>query len=278
MALRGPIRGRRRRKMMLITGGSGFLGRHLANGHASDKWEFIAPSSRSLDVRNRTSTIDTVRDWRPSAVVHLAYRKGDRPGIVDGSRNMAEAAAAAGARMVHMSTDAVFPGQLAKYNENDDPAPVTDYGRDKLEAEIAVMTECPSAVTIRTSLLYGTGTLSVPQLDVQRALSTGSDYQPMKFFTDEYRCPAHVDDVAVAIAELASRTDVRGPLHVAGPDLLSRAEFANVLARWFGLDPSGLQTATHEDIAEVRPTRIHLDSSKAESIGIKLRPIAATLR
>ena len=82
--------------MMLITGGSGFLGRHLANGHASDSWEFIAPSSRSLDVRNRSSTIDTIRDWKPSAVVHLAYRKGDRPGIVEGSRNVAEAASAAG--------------------------------------------------------------------------------------------------------------------------------------------------------------------------------------
>ena len=264
--------------MMLITGGSGFLGRHLANGHASDGWELIAPSSRSLDVRNRTSTIDTVRDWKPSAVVHLAYRKGDRPGIVDGSRNVAEAANAAGARMVHMSTDVVFPGRLAKYTEDDDPAPVTDYGRDKYDAEIAVMTECPSAVAIRTSLLFGTGNLSIAQRDVLRALSTGSDYQPMKFFTDEFRCPAHVDDIATAIAKLAGRTDVRGPLHVAGPELLSRAEFANVLARWFGLDPSGLQTATHEDISEVRPTRIDLDSSLAASVGITVRPIAATLR
>ena len=71
---------------------------------------------------------------------------------------------------------------------------------------------------------------------------------------------------------------MRGPLHVAGPELLSRAEFANVLARWFGLDPSGLQTATHEDISEVRPTRIDLDSSLAASVGITVRPIAATLR
>ena len=263
---------------MLITGGSGFLGKHLANGHASDRWEFIAPSSRSLDVRNRTSTIDTIRDWKPGAVVHLAYRKGDRPAIVDGSRNVAEAATAAGARLVHMSTDVIFRGKLAKYTEHDLPDPITDYGRDKYDAELAVMAECPSAVSVRTSLLFGTSALSIPQRDVRNALSTGSDYQPMKFFTDEFRCPAHVDDIAVAVADLAGRRDISGPLHVAGPDLMSRAEFASILARWFGLDPAGLQTTDHSEVNEMRPTRIHLDSSKAEEAGIKVRPVSATLR
>ena len=72
----------------------------------------------------------------------------------------------------------------------------------------------PSAVLLRTSLLYGTDHLSVGQRDVADAVtgrSTGS------YFTDEYRCPAHAADVAAAILRLADLPDVAGPLHVAGP-------------------------------------------------------------
>ena len=79
----------RRRKLMLVTGGAGFLGRHLTGGHASDRWELIAPSSTAMDIRRRDSTIDTITDWKPNTVVHLAYRKGERRTVVDGSRHVA---------------------------------------------------------------------------------------------------------------------------------------------------------------------------------------------
>ena len=64
----------------------------------------------------------------------------------------------------------------------------------------------------------------------------------MTFFTDEYRCPAHAGDVAVAIADLAGRPDVTGPLNVAGPDVLSRAAFARSIANVAG---TGSHTAHH---------------------------------
>lgn len=263
---------------MLITGGSGFLGRHLTDGHASDRWEFIAPSSRSLDIRNRDSTIDQITDWKPTAVVHLAYRKGDRPSIVDGSRHVAEAAAAIGARLVHMSSDMVYGGQLSDYVETDPTRPVTDYGRDKLDAETAVVEACPTAVLVRCSLLFGTAELSQAQLDVQRALSMGPDFHPMKFFTDEFRCPAHAADVANALGVLAARSDIAGPLHVAGPDVVSRAEFAEIVARWMGLDHSQLDTTSLQRASTFRPSRVVLDTSLAASYGIRCRPISATMR
>ncbi len=258
---------------MLVTGGSGFLGRHLVNGPASDRWELIAPSSSAMDIRRRDSTIDEITEWKPSAVVHLAYRKGDRRSIVDGSRNVAEAAAACGARLVHMSTDVVFAGRAAPYAESDHPFPTIDYGRDKADAEQAVIDACPGAVMVRTSLLYGTAHLGHVQLDVQRALHAGHRTTPMTFFTDEYRNPVHADDLAAAIAELAGRDDVTGPLNVAGPDAISRAEFARATARWMGLDPNRLRTGTIAEAGLVRPGRIVLDTTKAASLGIRCRPV-----
>ncbi|MGK0274500.1 MAG: dTDP-4-dehydrorhamnose reductase [Ilumatobacter sp.] len=259
---------------MLVTGGSGFLGRHLTTGNASNRWELIAPSSSSMDITRRDSTIEAITDWRPTAVVHLAYRKGDRQSIVNGSRHVAEAAAVCGARLVHMSTDVIFPGRAAPYTEADRPFPTIDYGRDKRDAEDAVMLACPTAVMIRTSLLYGTSQLGHVQLDVQRALSTGSDRHPMTFFTDEYRCPVHAADVSNAIAELATRPGIIGPLNVAGPEALSRSEFARATATWMGHDPNRLLTSTIAEAGAVRPARIVLDTGKAIALGITCRSVS----
>lgn len=268
----------RRRRLMLVTGGSGFLGRHVLNGHASDRWELIAPSSSAMDIRRRDSTIDEITGWKPSVVVHLAYRKDDHRSIVEGSRNVAEAASACGARLVHMSTDAIFAGRAAPYVESDVPFPIIEYGRDKADAEAAVMAACPTAAMIRTSLLYGTEQLGHVQLDVQRALSSGADRKAMTFFTDEFRCPVHAADVARAIAQVAELPEVVGPLHVAGPDAVSRAEFARATANWLGLGGHRLQTGTIESSGQVRAARVILDSSRAASLDITCRSVDEVYR
>ena len=195
--------------------------------------------------------------------MHLAYRKGDRRTIVEGSRNIAEAATICGARLVHVSSDAIFPGRPEPYREYDTPFPITDYGVMKLEAERAVAAECPGAVLVRTSLLYGTRRVAQIQLDVELAV-TGR--KAMRFFTDEYRCPAHAADVGAALSSLAARPDIRGPLNVAGPEAISRAELAAVFARWMGFDPRGLSTGSMALSGTIRPGRVVLDTTLASSL------------
>jgi dTDP-4-dehydrorhamnose reductase len=207
--------------------------------------------------------------------VHLAYRRGDRRTIVEGSRHVAQAAELCGARLVHVSSDAIFPGRPQPYHEYDTPFPITEYGVMKLEAERAVAAECPSAVTVRTSLLYGTRRPASIQTDVEDALTGRSN---IRFFTDEYRCPAHATDVAAAISSLAAMPDIRGPLNVAGPETVSRAELAAIFARWMGLDPRFLSTGSLALAGTIRPTRVVLDSSLAESYGLRCRTLAETLR
>ena len=259
-----------RARILFVTGASGFLGRHLVSGPASADWEIIAPSSTSLDLRNRDAVLDMVHDWRPTAIAHLAYRKTDRLSIVETTRHVAEAATANKARLVHMSSDVVFPGRPKPYVETDEPFAVTDYARDKLDAEHAVAEMCPDAVMVRTSLIYGTITLSTLQQDIAAAIDGRS---AMTFFTDEMRCPVHVEDVAAAVARLAAMRDVSGPLHVAGPDAVSRAEFAMRTARFLGLDPSRVNTTTLEASGLVRPGCVVLDCSRAAELDIHCRPV-----
>lgn len=269
MALRSKWRPRRAR-ILFVTGASGYLGRHLVNGPASSDWELVAPSSSSLDLRDRDAVLEMIHDWRPTAIAHLAYRKTDRPSTVDASKHVAEAAAATKARLVHMSSDVVFPGRSIPYVETDETFPSNDYARDKIDAERAVIDACPGAVMIRTSLIYGTVELAPVQQDVADAINGRT---VTTFFTDEVRCPAHVEDVAAAVSALAAMREVCGPLHVAGPDALSRAEFAIRTARMLGLDPALVRTSTLAESGLARPGCVVLDSGRAAELGIRCRPV-----
>jgi dTDP-4-dehydrorhamnose reductase len=260
---------------MFVTGGNGFVGRHLVGGKATTHWQVVAPPSTQLDVRRREQVLDEVAEWRPAVVVHLAFRRDDPQAIVTASANVATAAAAVGARLIHLSTDVVFGGRPAPYDESDIPTPITDYGRWKATAEAEVMRACPGAVVVRTSLVYGTSRLAPVQLDVQQAVAGRSS---MRFFTDEVRCPVHADDLASAIDVLARHPDIVGPLHVAGPEAIDRASLARLIARWSGHDPSAVQTSTIAESGQRRPARVVLDVELAASLGITCRPVSEVLR
>ncbi len=78
----------------------------------------------------------------------------------------------------------------------------------------------------------------------------------MTFYDDELRCPVQVTDLAEALLELAAR-DVSGPLHVAGPDAVSRAELAQLV--------TGAAVRSASAPAD-RPLDCRLDSSRAEAL------------
>lgn len=264
-----------------VTGGHGFLGRHLcrilAARPAGD--EVVAPSSRDVDVRDDEAVRRALRDARPDAVVHLAYRRDDRVTIVDGSVSVARGAVECGARLVHLSTDVVFGDADRPWVESDRPCPVHDYGRSKAAAETAVREIAPDAVVVRTSLLYGDDRddLAPIQRDVVEVLDHRRD---MRFFTDEVRCPAPAADLARAVVRLA--TDLRvvqGPVHVAGPQALSRAELARRFADHLGLDPGSVPTASAVALGvdRSRPLRVALDSSHAATLGLVVRSVDEAL-
>jgi dTDP-4-dehydrorhamnose reductase len=180
-----------------------------------------------------------------------------RPVSVDGAANVVAAARQAGARLVHLSTDVVFDGEKAgPYGEGDDARPVTAYGRAKLDAEHLVAAADPAALLVRTSLLYG-GADPGPQ---ERLVAQAVEGADVTFFTDEIRCPVRVGDLAHALLDLAG-LDVAGLLHVAGGEVVSRADLARRLARTLGHDAAALRTGPSP--AGDRPRNCALDSSRA---------------
>ncbi len=95
---------------------------------------------------------------RPSAVIHTvgSNRLDDMSAVITrGTAHVVAAAAAHDARLVHLSSDAIFDGRHAPYDETADAAPLHEYGRAKAEAERLVLENYTNSVVVRTSLIYG---------------------------------------------------------------------------------------------------------------------------
>lgn len=239
---------------VLVIGGTGYLGSELVRLGAT------GVGSRDVDVRERDAVPAIVRRHAPDVVVNCAYRQ-DTPDMWevnrDGAANVARAAATAGVRLVHVSTDVVFSGDRGRYSEDDAPDPVTDYGASKAAAEPLVHTAHPNALIVRTSLVYGG-----PGAPRSKHELTAHD-PTVTFFTDEIRSPVQVGDLAQAILELAGGT-AAGVLHVAGADDVSRCEFAQLVAGEVACAPI--------PAGAIRPLDCTLDSSRAQRLlSIRLR-------
>jgi dTDP-4-dehydrorhamnose reductase len=208
-------------------------------------------------------------------IVNAAYRYGDWRVCADGAANVALAATSVDARLVHISSDALHGGRPTPYLDDDVPTPVNPYGAAKAAAETAVSAIDPSAAIIRTSLLIGDDRSK----QIQLALDLLAGRHSGALFTDEYRCPIAVDDLAAAVLEIAA-THYAGPLNVAGSQALSRAELGRLVAQQHGLDPARLPTcAVAESGLGPRPADVRLDSARAVTmLTTRLRPASEVIR
>jgi dTDP-4-dehydrorhamnose reductase len=248
---------------LLVTGGAGYLGRELLRRAPAAGWDATGTTHRDpgptrLDIRDAPAVRALVQRLRPAAVIHTAYRQagdGARETTVDGARIVAEAAADAGARLAHLSTDVVFDGRAGRpYVEADPPTPCTGYGRWKAEAERLVAAAHPAACLVRTSLIVGGDGSSRHE---RLALDVTAGRARLGFFTDEVRCPIHVGDLAAGLLELLA-LDVAGPLHLAGPEAVSRFELAQLVT-----GRADLPCARSADGPEPRPLDCRLDCTRA---------------
>jgi dTDP-4-dehydrorhamnose reductase len=187
-------------------------------------------------------------------VINAAFQQGDWASTADGAAHVAVAAASVAARLVHVSSDAVFSGNAFRYDETSVPDPTTPYGAAKAAAETVVKAVSPTAVIARTSLIIGDGG-SFYERHVH-ALATGQSAGVL--FTDDVRCPVHVADLAAALLELASSGHV-GICHLAGTDAVSRHELGTLIARRDGLDAAALPAGRRADTDLPGPVDVRLD-------------------
>jgi len=263
-------------RRLLITGGSGYLGKaltHSASGHGYEvcaTWLNNRPADcpgvnwERADLRKADELAALVSRVRPEVVIHTAYSQNDRPVTYDGTARLAGECSRLEPPpfFIFVSTDLVYDGGAGEYSEDDEPVPLLDYGRDKLDAERAVRLKLPGALVVRSSLMYGLESLPGHLRFATEKIAKGEE---CVFFTDEYRSPVLVNELAGAILALASLAHP-GLLHLAGPDRVNRWWLGTHLLRAFGYPTDKVKPGSCRDQGLKRPPDCSLDSTRAEKL------------
>jgi dTDP-4-dehydrorhamnose reductase len=240
---------------ILITGASGLLGLNLAletagqhevygiaKDHPLKTSAFTVLHSDLLAPAAVERALDQVQpDWviHCAALANVDACEAD-PVLAHKSNTtlpaeLATYVARGGARLVHISTDAVFDGNRGDYSEEDEPNPLSVYARTKLEGERAVAQANPEAIIARVNL-FGwsiTGRRSLGEFFVSN-LQAG---RGVMGFTDVFFCPLLANDIAPILVVMLEKR-LSGLYHVVSRECLSKYDFGVRVAHRFGLDAS----------------------------------------
>ena len=290
--------------MIVITGASGLLGSSLVEVACQGGIDAVGlyhrhplPMDRASMKRVKTFSVDLTDEsqtkavfdkLQPSAVIHCAaetnvdwceeHADAAEALHVITSRRIAEITARSNARMLYVSTDAVFDGERGQYTEDDLPAPLNVYAETKLRGEQEVLARNPLAAVARVNL-YGWNVQRKQSLAewILSRLASGDD---VPGFTDVIFCPTFACDLAsILLAMLAQ--ELVGTYHVVSSEEVSKFEFARRVASVFGFDPARVVPARVADarLKAPRPRNISLNTAKiCAALGQPMPDVDAGLR
>jgi dTDP-4-dehydrorhamnose reductase len=237
----------------LVTGARGFLGTnvgvalggraHLVGQGRTGVTSAVYSRMITTDLSDPAGITAAIRDIRPDVILHAAAISGHETCAIDpeqalavnvvATRAIAAEASAVGARMIAISTDAVFAGDRGNYAEADPIEPFSYYGETKAMGEAGIRAELADHLIIRTNF-FGwseTGRKSVLEFFVN-SLRQGT---AIRGYPDFVVTSIYVQSLIEAIWRL-NEARATGTLHVASCDALSKYDYGVTIAREFGLD------------------------------------------
>ncbi len=273
----------------LVVGGSGQVGGALLEHLGpSARWSARQPSAPfRLDLAELSTT--------PSPAARLLEQLGPRVVVItagmtnvdaceddvetarrlntEGPAVLASLARRVGARTVLLSTDYVFDGLAGPYDESASPRPLSVYGATKLEGERAVLEADPDALVVRTTVVYGPDRAG--KNFACRLLERLGRGLLSEVPCDQISSPTYNRDLAACIVR-AVDAGWNGVLHVAGPDLMARDDFARSIAKAWGHDPGLVRSVRTDQLRQraPRPARAGLRSGRHH---LELRPVPEAL-
>lgn len=243
---------------ILIIGASGFIGRYVSSRLANPAGNTVFGTHNSrppaddgaswhrVEITDPAGLDALFASARPEVVVHLAAmadvgtaeRNPEAAAAVNATatETIARLSERHAARLIFVSTEYVFDGRGGPYREDDVPAPTTQYGRTKFDAEQVVASLASNWSVLRTSIVYGwpaPGRRNFVPMLVDRLRNGEAYHGPANVF----RTPVYVEHLVDGIERLVEAEDT-GIHHVAGSDWVTMHDFAVAVAENFGLDTS----------------------------------------
>lgn len=270
---------------ILLFGGSGQLGFELKKRAADLEFELVSPVTKELDVTDKTQVFSLIRSLEPTTVINsAAYTAVDKAEEererafainAEGVRNVSEACAKIGARLIQISTDYVFDGGLGRPLREDDPVnPLGVYGSSKLEGENFVSSICGDrGLVVRTQALYGQKGVNF----VHTMLKLFGEREVLRVVDDQFVSPTWAGWLAETLLDLV-RLPVNGIVHASCDGVVSWYDFAREIQRvsldsYEGRPVARLEPTTASELNRPaqRPTFSAFDTSRLA--GLLGRPV-----
>ncbi|MDE8675359.1 dTDP-4-dehydrorhamnose reductase [Priestia aryabhattai] len=226
---------------VLITGANGQLGKELVELFTAKGFEVYGFGRDKMDITNQAQVQEVISTLKPNIVLHsaahtqvdLAESEPEQAFSINayGTRNVAVAAEAVGAKLVYVSTDYVFDGTNDEpYNEFSPTSPLGVYGKSKLAGEQFVRDLHSKFFIVRTSWVYGKHGANF----VKTMLKLGKERKELSVVADQRGCPTYTLDLANSILELVD-TQKYGVYHVSNSGNCSWYEFAKEIFNISGI-------------------------------------------
>ncbi|MBR2674010.1 MAG: dTDP-4-dehydrorhamnose reductase [Mogibacterium sp.] len=290
---------------IFVTGASGQLGYDVLNEALKRKFRAIGsdisfpkalpvnapaanceidPSFVQLDITDRDAVMSAVSDLKPEVIIHCAAwtavddaeDEDNWARVYDinvkGTQNLANAAKAVDAKMIYLSTDYVFDGQDERPWQPDDKnyAPLSYYGKTKLEGELAVFETLEKCFIIRTSWVFGLNGKNF----IKTMVDIGRKHDEVRVVNDQIGTPTYTYDLARLLVDMAE-TDKYGYYHAANEgEYISWYDYTCEIYRQAGIHTKVIPVSTEEYGLSVaaRPYNSRLDRSKLIRAGFTPLP------
>lgn len=244
-------------KKILVTGCNGQLGRAINKEYAGEGISFIntdvmeGDGVMPLDITSIEAVTALVGEKRPDVIINCAahtnvdacetqWEAAYKINAI-GPRNLSIAAAKTGAKLIHVSTDYVFPGTSEEpLTEFDPVGPISAYGKTKLEGENFVKEFAPKHFIFRTAWLYGEG-----KNFVKTMLNLAESHDVITVVSDQFGSPTSAAELAKMIHFLEP-TENYGTYHATCEGRCSWADFAVEIFKKAGKDTKVTYITTAE--------------------------------
>lgn len=265
---------------VLVTGAKGQLGTDLMNELEKRGIESIGVDVQEMDITDREACMRVISESKADAVIHCAaYTAVDaaednvdlcRKINGEGTRNVALACQATGAKMMYISTDYVFDGQGTRpWEPDDNRSPLNVYGQTKYEGELAVEELVEKFFTVRIAWVFGVAGKNF----IKTMLRLGKERGAVSVVDDQVGSPTYTYDLARLLVDMI-QTDRYGRYHATNEGFCSWYEFACEIFRQAGMNEVKVTPVSSDQfpVKAVRPANSRMSKAKLEENGFEPLP------
>ncbi len=267
---------------ILITGANGQLGNEMrVIAKSNTQHEFVFTDVQELNICDKDAVnaffkeghFDFVVNCAAYTAVTNAEKDFDKSLALnrDAVRNIGEAAAENGTKVIHISTDYVFDGTAhTPYTEDMTVNPQSVYGKTKYEGEAALAQTGCDYVIIRTAWLYS----SFGNNFVKTMIKLGSTRDKLTVIFDQIGTPTYAADLAKAImAVIDSKEFIGGTFHFSNEGVCSWYDFAKAIHQLYGIKSCEVLPLETKDYPDDTPRPAYSVLNKAKiknTYGVKI--------